>query len=153
MKISLLNTKQIFFQKLFPRPLFLNDINFITKLLRVSLHSWEISKNSYNCLQLLLATVIFLKKLNLLRLDLVWAICESTSWNIVLRIWSILSHLREHKLKWSFENLINTLCSCGRNIESTTYFFLYYPLFIDTKMLDNIDAALTNYFLVIGLMI
>ena len=40
-----------------------------------------------------------------------------------------LSHLREHKVSHNFQNYINPFCSVGMVIESTSHFFLHYPLF------------------------
>ena len=34
------------------------------------------------------------------------------------------SHLSEHKLRHNFADLLNSLCSCSLEIESTLYFFL-----------------------------
>ena len=42
-----------------------------------------------------------------------------------------LSRLREHKFNQNFQNCINLLCSCAMDIESTSHFFLQYPLFDD----------------------
>ena len=64
-----------------------------------------------------------------------------------------LSHLREHKFNHNFQNCINTLCSCGMDIGSTSHFFLHYLLF-DGKgitflsTLNKIDCKLieTNEF-------
>ena len=42
-----------------------------------------------------------------------------------------LSRLREHKFNQNFQNCINLLCSCAMDIESTSHFFLHYPLFDD----------------------
>ena len=65
-----------------------------------------------------------------------------------------LSHLREHKSKHNFQESLNPLCNCGRDIESTTYFFLHCPLFTnDTllstfgNLLNNTDFVLTKTFL------
>ena len=38
-----------------------------------------------------------------------------------------LSHLREHKSKYNFQDSINPLCNCGHDIESKTYFLLHCP--------------------------
>ena len=35
-----------------------------------------------------------------------------------------LSHLREHKCRHDFQDTINPICSCSREIESTSHFFL-----------------------------
>ena len=45
-----------------------------------------------------------------------------------------LSHLRENKFNHKFQNCINSLCSCGMDIESTSHFFLHCPLFDDKKI-------------------
>ena len=44
-----------------------------------------------------------------------------------------LSHLREHKFKHSFQDTINPLCSCGLDIESTEYFLLHCPQFVNER--------------------
>ena len=61
-----------------------------------------------------------------------------------------LSHLREHKFKHSFQDSINSLCSCNLDVESTIHYFLHCPLFTierhtllskisqtDNKLLDS----------------
>ena len=35
-----------------------------------------------------------------------------------------LSHLRESRFKHSFQNILNVICSCGFDIESTTHYIL-----------------------------
>ena len=68
-----------------------------------------------------------------------------------------LRHLREHKFKHSFQDTINPLCNCGRDIDSSTHFFLHCPFFInerrtllstirslDSKLLDCTDSDLTQ---------
>ena len=45
-----------------------------------------------------------------------------------------LSHLREHKFNHNFQNCINTLCSCGMDIESTSYLFFHCPIFNDKRI-------------------
>ena len=42
-----------------------------------------------------------------------------------------LSHLREHKFKHNFQDCLNPICSCGLDIESTSYFLLHFPAFND----------------------
>ena len=68
---------------------------------------------------------------------------------IVARLRVGLSHLREHKFNQSFQNCINRLCSCGMDTESTSHFFLYYPLFDDKRItflstLNKTDCKLTE---------
>ena len=41
-----------------------------------------------------------------------------------------LSHLRQHKLKHSFQNYLNSFWSCGLDIESTVHFLLHCPTYI-----------------------
>ena len=36
-----------------------------------------------------------------------------------------LSHLREYKFKHGFLDSLNSICSCGQNIETSTHFLLY----------------------------
>ena len=68
-----------------------------------------------------------------------------------------LSHLREHKFKYSFQDTINLLCSCGIDIESTEHFLLHCPKFVNErrillstigninyKLLENTDSNLTQ---------
>ena len=45
-----------------------------------------------------------------------------------------LSHLREYKFNHNFQNCINSLCSCGMDIKSTSHFFLHCPLFDDKRI-------------------
>ena len=67
-----------------------------------------------------------------------------------------LSHLREHKIKYSFQDTIKPLCNCDVNIESTEHFLLHCKICIilitigniNYKLLENTDSDLTqSYFL------
>ena len=75
---------------------------------------------------------------------------------LITRLRLGLSHLREHKLKHNFQDLINLLCNCGHDIDSTTHLF-HCPLFVnerstffgtlsslDCNLLDNTDSTLTQ---------
>ena len=58
-----------------------------------------------------------------------------------------MSHLREHKFKHNFQDCLNPICSCGLNIESTSYFLLNCPSFNDERYtllstLNKIDCKL-----------
>ena len=53
---------------------------------------------------------------------------------LMTRIRLGLSHLREHKFNQNFQICINSLCSCGMDIESTSHFFLHGPLFDDKRI-------------------
>ena len=68
-----------------------------------------------------------------------------------------LSHFREPKFKHSFQDLLNPLCKCGFDVESTSHFLLHCPIYnnerssllstirnIDCKLLENTDSSLTQ---------
>ena len=66
---------------------------------------------------------------------------------LMTRLRLVLSHLREHKFNHNFQNCINSLCSCGMDIEWTSHFFLLCPLFDDKRItllsiLNKIDCKL-----------
>ena len=44
------------------------------------------------------------------------------TWCHLTRLRLGLSHLRKHKLKHGFQDMINPLCSCGNDVESTEHF-------------------------------
>ena len=46
------------------------------------------------------------------------------------------SRLREHELKYSFQDTINPLCSCGLNIESIGHFLRHCPQFVNEDALS-----------------
>ena len=46
----------------------------------------------------------------------------------ITRIRLVLSHMREHKFKHSFQDSINAICNCGNNFESVIYFCVHCPL-------------------------
>ena len=52
---------------------------------------------------------------------------------LITRLGLGLSHLREHKVKHSFQETVNPLCNCDRDIESSTHFFLFCPFFINER--------------------
>ena len=45
-----------------------------------------------------------------------------------------LSHLREYKLKHSFQDTLNPLCSCGKEVETTFHFLLSCPNYSDERL-------------------
>ena len=53
--------------------------------------------------------------------------------NFLTRLRLGLSHLRYYKFKHNFLDSINSLCSCGSNIETTLHFLLYCPNFIECR--------------------
>ena len=54
-----------------------------------------------------------------------------------------LSYLRCHKFRHNFQDCINPICVCGQEIETTTQFFLHYPLFQSARqsLLINIKKT------------
>ena len=80
--------------------------------------------------------------------------------NLKSRLRLELSHLREPKFKYNFQNCLNPLCSCGSSIESVPHFLLHSPIFhdkrhtplstlnnTDSKILESNDSYLTQTFL------
>ena len=68
-----------------------------------------------------------------------------------------LSHLSEHKFKYSFQDSLNALCKCGAEVESSSHFLLHYLIYdnnrssllstirnIDSKLLEITDTSLTQ---------
>ena len=57
-----------------------------------------------------------------------------------------LSHLREHKFKYSFQDSLNPFCSCGLDIESTAHFLLHCPTYIFERrnLLSTIEIIDNN---------
>ena len=83
--------------------------------------------------------------------------CNLKGIRLITRLRLELSHLREHKFKYNFQNCLNPLCSCGSSIESTSHFLLHCPIFhdkrhtllstlnnIDSKILESNDSYLTQ---------
>ena len=68
----------------------------------------------------------------------------------ITRIRPEFSHLREHKLKHSFQDTLNPIRNCGNDVESTIHFFLHCLLHstllsilvdIDHTLLVNADFS------------
>ena len=60
-----------------------------------------------------------------------------------------LNHLHEHKFKHSFQDTLNTFCSCGLDVQTSTHFFLYWLLLNNQRCtllgtVNYIDSSLTN---------
>ena len=60
-----------------------------------------------------------------------------------------LSHLREHKLRHSFQYTLNSFCSCALDVETNMHFFLYCPYFTNQRRtllstVNDTDSTLTN---------
>ena len=71
-----------------------------------------------------------------------------------------LSHLREHKFKHGFQDTLNPLCSCGKEVEATFHFLLLCPNYseerltllskirnINPNILENTNSQTTQLFL------
>ena len=56
-----------------------------------------------------------------------FTISESLGINLLTRYRLVLSHLREHKFNHNFQDIINSLCCCSLESESTTNFFSELP--------------------------
>ena len=83
--------------------------------------------------------------------------CNLKGIRLITRLRLELSHLREHKFKYNFQNCLNPLFSCGSSIESTSHLLLYRSIFhdkrhallstlknISSKILESTDAYLTQ---------
>ena len=67
---------------------------------------------------------------------------------LVTRLRLGLSHLPEHKFKHSFQDTLNSLCSCGLDIETKSHYFLHCPLFHTERstLLNNINEINSTIF-------
>ena len=62
-----------------------------------------------------------------------------------------LSHLREHKFKLSFRDSLNSICSCGNDIETSAHFLLRCPNFsIERSTFLNIIGSIDRNILARG---
>ena len=52
--------------------------------------------------------------------------CKGIKYRTILHLGP--SHLREHKFKHSFQDTLNPFCSCGLDVETNTYFFVFTAL-------------------------
>ena len=67
---------------------------------------------------------------------------------LVTRLSLGLSHLQEYEFKHSFQDILNPLCSCGLDIETTSHYFLHCPLFHaeQSTLLNNITETDSTIF-------
>ena len=68
---------------------------------------------------------------------------------LLTRLHQYLRHLHEHKFRHCFPDTLNTLCECGKNIESTVYFFLHCTNFLIPRQIlfqkiRNIDDSILS---------
>ena len=52
---------------------------------------------------------------------------------LIARLRLGLSNLRDHKFKHNFLDCLNSICSCGKDIETTVHYLLHYPFFSDER--------------------
>ena len=57
-----------------------------------------------------------------------------------------LSQLREHKLKHSFQDFFDPICTCWYETETTNHYLLHFPIYTNERMtlLNNIRNINTN---------
>ena len=60
-----------------------------------------------------------------------------------------VSHLLEHKSKYGFLDLLNPMCSCSQNIETSTHFLIRSPNYSNERLtflniIRNIDRNILN---------
>ena len=67
---------------------------------------------------------------------------------LVTRLRLGLSHLCEYEFKYSFQDTLNPLCSCGLDVETTSHYFLHCPLFHaeQSTLLNNITETDSTIF-------
>ena len=54
-----------------------------------------------------------------------------------------LSHLCEHKFKPSFQDTLNPICNCGEDIETSSYYLLHCPDYLqERKTLLNTGSCI-----------
>ena len=61
-----------------------------------------------------------------------------------------LSHLRKHRLKYSFQDSLNPICRCSTDVDSCLHYFFHCPLFLNKRLIllstaKNIDSKLLDY--------
>ena len=92
---------------------------------------------------------------NLIILNWHWAGQIYQSTNIFLQTFFIiflirlrvgLIHLRDHKLRHYFRDLLNPICNCGNAIESIKHYFLHYLNFKNERqsLLQNVRTINSN---------
>ena len=56
-----------------------------------------------------------------------------------------LSYLREHKFRHSFQDTLNPLCSCRKEVETTFHFLLSCPNYSDPNTLENTNSQIIQF--------
>ena len=52
---------------------------------------------------------------------------DSKGLTLLTRLRLGLSHLRDHKFRYNFQDCVSPMCSCGQDIETSTHFLLHCP--------------------------
>ena len=60
---------------------------------------------------------------------------NSTGAKLLTRLRLGLSHLRDHKFKHSFQDLLTPICNYRTDVETTTHYLLHCPLFSDERLI------------------
>ena len=56
-----------------------------------------------------------------------------------------LSHLREHRFKHNFHDILNPICNCGEDIESSCHYLLHCSLYTNERLaLLNVIQGIDN---------
>ena len=63
----------------------------------------------------------------------VFSVADTYGIKLLTRLHVGLSHLREHKFRHNFQDIINPLCYCSVEIELTSHFFLRCQNFINPR--------------------
>ena len=59
-----------------------------------------------------------------------------------------LSHLPEHKFKHNFQDTLNPICNCGKDIETTSHHLLHCPNYLYERktLLKTVSCIVPNIF-------
>ena len=67
---------------------------------------------------------------------------------LLTRLRAGLSHLREHKFMHSFQDTLNLICNCGKDIENASHYLLHCPDYLQERktLLNTINCFVPNIF-------
>ena len=62
-----------------------------------------------------------------------------------------LSQLRKHKFKCSFEDTLNPICNCGKDIETTSHYLLHCPDYLQERktLLNTISCIFPIFYFIL----
>ena len=68
---------------------------------------------------------------------------------LITRLRLGFSHLRKHKFRHNFQDILNPICSYGENIETTTHYLLHCPNYLNERMtllnrLQNVEENILD---------